>query len=134
MLMTGYFGGYSTQESALAPLEVAAAQVLAEVVTAQSKPVVVHTIYPDGPDRALLRAAGIPVHRDVDRAAAMLAGLVERPLSARRRWRSRLARRAGDGHVVRRGAEAVLRRRDPFAAARTVRQPAELEAAFVAAG
>jgi acyl-CoA synthetase (NDP forming) len=60
----------------LAQLEVAAARVLVDVVTAQLKPVVVHTIHPDGATGRLLRDAGIPVHRDVDRAAQVLAALV----------------------------------------------------------
>ena len=47
---------------------------------AQSKPVVVHTIFPPARRAVLLRAAGIPVHRDVDRACAVLAGLVARPV------------------------------------------------------
>ena len=76
VLLTGYFGGYSAQASALAPLEVVAAQELVDVVTAQSKPVVVHTIHPGGATGRLLRDAGIPVHRDVERAAEVLAGLV----------------------------------------------------------
>ena len=80
VLMTGYFCGYSTQTSSLAPLEIAAARVMAEVVAGQSKPLVVQTIHPDGHTGLLLRAAGIPVHRDIDRAAAVLAGLVEPPV------------------------------------------------------
>ncbi len=78
VLVTGYFGGYSTQDSTLAPLEVAAARAMAAAVTGQSKPVVVHTIFPGGPTAAVLRDAGVPVHRDVDRAAAVLASLVRR--------------------------------------------------------
>ncbi len=70
VLLTGYFGGYSAQASTLAQLEVAAARALVDVVTAQPKPVVVHTIHPEGATGSLLRDAGIPVHRDVDRAAA----------------------------------------------------------------
>jgi acyl-CoA synthetase (NDP forming) len=80
VLVTGYFGTYSTQPSSLAPLELAAARAMADVVGGQSKPVVVHTIHPGGPTGLLLRAAGIPVHRDVDRACAVLAALEERPL------------------------------------------------------
>ncbi len=76
VLVTGYFGTYSTQTSTMAPLEIAAARVMAEVVAGQSKPVVVQTIHPHGETGVLLRAAGIPVHRDIDRAAAVLAGLV----------------------------------------------------------
>lgn len=80
VLMTGYFGGYSTQQSNLTEPESAAARLMVEVVVAQGKPLVVQTIYPDSPTSLLLRSAGIPVHRDVDRACAVLAGLVERPL------------------------------------------------------
>ncbi len=80
VLITGYFGSYSTQTSTLAPLEIAAAQEMADVVAAQSKPVVVQTIHPLGQTGLLLRAVGIPVHRDIDRAAAVLAGLVEHPV------------------------------------------------------
>jgi acetate---CoA ligase (ADP-forming) len=79
VLLTGYFGGYSAQASPLAELEVAAARVLVDVVTAQPKPLVVHTIHPGGATGQLLRDAGIPVHRDIDRAAAVLAALVQRP-------------------------------------------------------
>ena len=62
------------------------------------------------PRSQVLRAAGIPVHRDVDRACAVLAGLVERrpPASPRRASGGRAARHR---HVVRRGAGAVRRRR-----------------------
>ena len=77
VLLTGYFGGYSTEESNLTEPELAAARQMAEAVAAQDKPLVVQTIYPDGPSAQVLRAAGIPVHRDVDRACAVLAGLVE---------------------------------------------------------
>ena len=91
MLMTGYFGGYSTQPSALAALEHAAAAAMVDLVRGQRKPVAVHTIFPDGPTGLLLRAAGIPVHRDVDRAAAVLAGSG-----------GAAGRRAGRGHACRR--------------------------------
>ncbi len=77
VLLTGYFGGYSTEESNLTGPELAAAGLMAEAVAAQAKPLVVQTIYPDSPASALLRAAGIPVHRDIDRACTVLAGLVE---------------------------------------------------------
>ena len=79
VLMTGYFGGYSTEESGLQDAELAAASAIAATVRAQSKPVVVHTIFPAGPTASVLRSAGIPVHRDVDRACGVLAGLVALP-------------------------------------------------------
>jgi len=77
VLLTGFFGGYSTEQSNLTEPELAAARQMAEVVTAQGKPLVAQTIHPDSPAAQLLRAAGVPVHRDVDRACAVLAGLVE---------------------------------------------------------
>jgi acyl-CoA synthetase (NDP forming) len=77
VLLTGYFGGYSTEQSSLTGPELAAARHMADTVAAQGKPLVVQTIYPEGPASRVLRAVGIPVHRDVDRACAVLAGLVE---------------------------------------------------------
>lgn len=81
VLLTGYFGAYSAEESSLAAPELAAARSMAAVVAAQDKPLVVQTIHPDSPASRVLREAGVPVHRDVDRACTVLAGLVE-PTSA----------------------------------------------------
>jgi acyl-CoA synthetase (NDP forming) len=50
------------------------------MVSGQTRPVVVHTLFPTGETGELLRKAGIPVHRDVDRAVAVLAGLRQQPL------------------------------------------------------
>lgn len=77
VLLTGYFGGYSTEQSNLTEPELVVARLMAEAVAAQHKPLVVQTIYPDSPTGMILRAAGIPVHRDIDRACSVLAGLVE---------------------------------------------------------
>ena len=79
VLLTGYFGGYAAWQSDLAGPELAAAHQMAEAVAAQGKPLVVQTIDPDSPASRVLRAAGIPVHRDVDRGCTVLAGLVETP-------------------------------------------------------
>ena len=103
VLLTGYFGGYSAQASALAPLEVAAARVVVDVVTAQPKPVVVHTIHPGGATGRLLRDAGIPVHRDVDRAATVLAGS---------RASGRSPGRSGPAAAVATADRGVVRRRE----------------------
>jgi acyl-CoA synthetase (NDP forming) len=54
---------------------------MAAAVVAQGKPLVIQTIYPRSPASEVLRAAGVPVHRDIDRACAVLAGLVENPSS-----------------------------------------------------
>ncbi len=77
VLLTGYFGGYSADQSGLTEVELAAARQMADAVTVHGKPLVVQTIYPDSPASRLLRGSGIPVHRDVDRACVVLAGLVE---------------------------------------------------------
>jgi acyl-CoA synthetase (NDP forming) len=77
VLLTGYFGGYAAWQADLAAPELAVARQIAEAVAAQPKPLVVHTIAPDSPASRVLRAAGVPVHRDVDRGCAVLAGLVE---------------------------------------------------------
>lgn len=77
VLMTGYFGGYTTEQTNLTEPELTTARQIAETVSAQGKPLVVQTIHPDSPTSRLLRAAGIPVLRDTDRAGDVLAGLVE---------------------------------------------------------
>lgn len=77
VLLTGFFGGYSTEQTTLTEPELAAAALIAAEVAAQDKPLVVQTIHHDSPSSLLLRAAGIPVHRDIDRACAVLGGLVE---------------------------------------------------------
>ena len=77
VLLTGYFGGYAAWQPDLAAPELAAARLMADVVAAQGKPLVVQTIDPDSPASRVLRAAGVPVHRDVDRGCAVLARLVE---------------------------------------------------------
>jgi len=79
VLLTGYFGGYAAWQDDLAAPELAAARLMADTVAAQGKPLVVQTIDPDSPASRVLRAAGVPVHRDVDRGCAVLARLVEAP-------------------------------------------------------
>jgi len=79
VLLTGYFGAYSGSSSPLASLELAAAKEMARAVSSHDKPLVVQSIHPAAATGRLLQDAGIPVHRDVDPAAAVLSGLVERP-------------------------------------------------------
>lgn len=79
VLLTGYFGGYADWQSDLAAAELAAAHETADVVAAHDKPLVVQTVDPQSAASSVLRAHGVPVHRDVDRAAAVLAGLVAAP-------------------------------------------------------
>jgi acyl-CoA synthetase (NDP forming) len=83
VLLTGYFGGYSLLPTSLAQRELTTVADLVSRVTGQTKPVVVHTVYPDSPSSRVLRGAGVPVHRDAGRAAAVLAGCC-RPVPATR--------------------------------------------------
>lgn len=78
VLMTGYFGGYALDEGTLGPREVTAAADLVSAVRAQSKPLVVHSIFPDSPSVVALADGGVPVYRDVAEAALAVAGIVVR--------------------------------------------------------
>lgn len=82
VVVTGYFGSYSTQPSAMAALELQAAREMGHAVRRCGKPVVVQMIHPSGPTARALRGAAIPVHRDIDRAAAVLSALVDPDESA----------------------------------------------------
>ena len=132
VLVTGYFGSYSIQSSSLGTLELAAARAMADVVGGQSKPVVVHTIHPGGPTGLLLRGAGIPVHRDVDRACAVLAALEEHPLPPYPDQPEAMAPVTDSSYdgARRLFAEAGI----TFPAARTIRGRDELAAAMDATG
>jgi acyl-CoA synthetase (NDP forming) len=78
VLLTGYFGGYSTGATNLTEPETEAARTIGAAATEWHKPVVVQTIFPDSPSARILADAAIPVHRDIDRACAVLAALVTR--------------------------------------------------------
>ena len=77
VLLTGYFGGYGAWDPGMTGAEVAAAHEMAAAVASGTTPLVVQTVDPGSPASQVLAAAGISVHRDVDRAATVLAGLVE---------------------------------------------------------
>jgi acyl-CoA synthetase (NDP forming) len=132
VLMTGYFGGYSTEPGGVHEAEVAAARAIATAVGDQHKPVVVHTIFPASPTAAVLRAAGIPVHRDVDRAAAVLAGLELRPLPSYDELPEAAPPLRDASYDAAKGlfAEAGI----AFPPARTIRDGDELDAALATTG
>ena len=87
VLLTGYFGAYSSYGPELAEAEREVAAVLARTVRATPKPVVVHSMRPlvtaassvssDDP-LVRLRSAGVPVYADVEAAASVLARVVRR--------------------------------------------------------
>jgi acyl-CoA synthetase (NDP forming) len=76
-LMTTYFGGYSEYADEFRPREVAVAEATARVVADTGRPLVVHTMYWRSDPAAALRAAGVPVYREIEAAARALALLVE---------------------------------------------------------
>jgi acetate---CoA ligase (ADP-forming) len=82
VLLSGYFGGYSTQAGGVEQLELAAAREMATLVPERGKPVVVHTMFPLSPSSEALRAAGIPVHRHLESATRVLSGVVALSLPA----------------------------------------------------
>lgn len=83
ILMTGYFGGYSSGEdglTGLGPAECGAAkQIAADAVCA--KPTAVQSIYPDAPACQILRDGSVPVFSAVEDAASALAAIT-RPTPA----------------------------------------------------
>ena len=77
ILMTGYFGGYSSGEdglTGLGPAECAAAKQIA-ADAAGAKPTAVQSIFPDAPSTRILRDGGVPVFGAIEDAAAALAAV-----------------------------------------------------------
>ena len=73
ILMTGYFGGYSSGEdglTGLGPAECAAAKQIAADV---DKPTAVQSIFPDAPACRILADGAVPVFAAIEDAAAALA-------------------------------------------------------------
>lgn len=78
LVMTGYFGGYSHYDPAVADAEVDAAHAIAAAVADHDASLVVQTIYPSSAPARALRESGVAVYRDVEDAAWALHRLVER--------------------------------------------------------
>ena len=75
VVLTGYFGGYGIDEPRLADREVEVAREICAAVASSGRPVLVHSVAPDGPTAAVLREGGVPVLRRVEGAVAGLAAL-----------------------------------------------------------
>ena len=76
ILMTGYFGGYSSGEdglTGLGPAECAAAKQIAADVG--DKPTAVQSIFPDAPACRILADGAVPVFAAIEDAAAALAAV-----------------------------------------------------------
>jgi acyl-CoA synthetase (NDP forming) len=76
VFLTGYFGGYSTYSDGHAAAEVEAATAMASYARGLGKPLVVQTMYWRSAAADALRAAGIPVYRDLEGALGAIAALV----------------------------------------------------------
>jgi acyl-CoA synthetase (NDP forming) len=76
VFLTGYFGGYSTYSDGHAAAEVEAATAMAGYARELGKPLVVQTMYWRSGAADALRAAGIPVYRDLEGALGAIAALV----------------------------------------------------------
>ncbi len=77
ILMTGYFGGYSSGEdglTGLGPSECAAAKQIAADAGC-TKPTAVQSIYPDAPACQILRDGGVPLFAAIEDAATALAAV-----------------------------------------------------------
>ena len=84
ILMTGYFGGYSSGEdglTGLGPAECAAAKQIA-ADSAGAKPTAVQSIFPDAPACQILRDGTVPVLAAIEDAAAALAAVTEQAPTA----------------------------------------------------
>jgi acetate---CoA ligase (ADP-forming) len=76
VLVTGYFGGYSSGEdglTGLGPAECGAAKQIA--ADAAAKPTAVQSIYPDAPACTILRDGAVPVYAAIEDAAGALAAV-----------------------------------------------------------
>jgi acetyltransferase len=77
-LLAGHFGGYHRLAGPeVMEAECEAARRITEIVKERGKPIVVHSVYAEDPEPAvlLLRSGGVPVVRTLSSAARLLGGL-----------------------------------------------------------
>lgn len=82
VLLTGYLGGYSDMHDGLHEHELEVARSLAAATENSGRPLVCHLMYADAPPARLLRAAGVPVYREIEgtlNSLARVAGATDRP-------------------------------------------------------
>jgi acetate---CoA ligase (ADP-forming) len=72
VLVTGYFGGYEHYGPNMAEGELAAARCLGDLAATSDKPVLVHTMFPEGTAAGVLMQRGVPVFAAVDDATRCL--------------------------------------------------------------
>ena len=117
ILMTGYFGGYSSGEdglTGLGPAECAAAkQIAADAAGDKPKPTAVQSIFPDAPACRILADGGVPVFAAIEDAAAALAAVAV-PARTATMLPLPAPARTGRRDRLHRGPKCVRRRGDPF--------------------
>ncbi len=82
VVLTGYLGGYGGQDDGLEARELEVARSLVAAGEVSGRTLVCHLMYADAPPARLLRKAGVPVYREIERALNSLArvvGGIERP-------------------------------------------------------
>jgi acyl-CoA synthetase (NDP forming) len=76
LLVTGYFGGYSTEDAfaqGLAEAEVATTRRMSQIAASQDLPVAVHSMYPDSRSMRAARTGGLAVFAAVEDAIRALS-------------------------------------------------------------
>ena len=68
ILLTGFFGGYGGYGEVVAAAELDVARELGRLAHTSGIPLAVHSMHPDSPAAHALRAAGVPVFGEVERA------------------------------------------------------------------
>lgn len=82
LLLTGYFGGYSTYSEDFLEREVEVARAVARASRDSGRPLVAHSMYPATATTDALRAGGVPVYRTIESACWALAQLHTEPAAA----------------------------------------------------
>ncbi|MET3812229.1 acetate--CoA ligase family protein [Arthrobacter sp. UYEF3] len=78
VLMTGYFGGYSAYDPALAPAETQAGRDIGALVSRTGASFIAQTMFPDSAPARALRESGVAVYRNVEHASWVLSRLAGR--------------------------------------------------------
>jgi acyl-CoA synthetase (NDP forming) len=76
-LVTGYFGGYSEFSDEFQAEETEVALGMARAAADSGRALVVQSMYPRSPSLVALREAGVPVYREIEAAAWVLARLAD---------------------------------------------------------
>ena len=78
VLLTGYFGGYSEDQSPWAADEVNVAAAMASAASDAGLPLIVQTMYPRSPTSLKFRQLGVPVYADIEAPARALGLIIDR--------------------------------------------------------